>query len=113
MCSLTAAVPADHENIDDISSAINSVTQELKKHYLEKDWTSASVKLNGLDTFQSFGQIILIILSFDGEGEEYYLGLYNPKEIPNVRAIIPAGDIDSFQENIIDYKEEYCIRPCQ
>jgi hypothetical protein len=55
----------------------------------------------------------LIILSFDGEGEEYYLGLYNPKEIPNVRAIIPAGDIDSFQENIIDYKEEYCIRPCQ
>ena len=109
MCSLSCTVPADHENIDDQSSARASVTQEMKKHYPEKDWTSARVNLNGLETFHGIGQLVLITLSFGGENPEYYIGLYNPKEIPKVHAISPAGDVESFRENIINYKEKYCM----
>lgn len=101
--------PADHENIPDYLEACKLVQRDMEHLYPEKEWDNAEISLNGLESYEGCGQVILAEIYYsDVDTMEYYLILYYPTQECVIREVVAISGIDSFKEQIKSFKDLYC-----
>lgn len=104
-----AAAPADYENIDNYFETCKLVQEGLAQRYPEKRWGDVNIALNGLESYDGYGQIILAQIYYsDRNSTEYYLVLYNPSHENTIREAEAVDGILNFNEQVKVFKDTYC-----
>ena len=102
-------IPSDYENIDNYFDVCKLIQADIEQRHPENDWNNAKVLLNGMESYEGCGQIILVEIHYsDKNAIEYYLVLYNPAYDSVIREIETIDGIHNFQEKIKAFKDTYC-----
>lgn len=106
MCSVNfEGISPGGENVENIFATRESIRTHFKAMQPEKDWQNMHVDLNGLETYQKLGQLILVQLyNIKTKSQEFYLVLYNKDSGRVIQTSKVMNSVDEFRECIISFK---------